>query len=101
MTGRSMPHVEIDGRAATVESLWSTIGTGYGHFTAMQVRDRKARGVDLHLARLEEGSQALFGSGVDGEHIRDLIRHALGDDTRDASLRVYVFAPDLRGDPDR
>lgn len=56
-----MFRIEIDGRAATVEAMWS--GGGFGHFTAMQVRDRKARGVDLHLARLEEGNRALFGVG--------------------------------------
>jgi branched-subunit amino acid aminotransferase/4-amino-4-deoxychorismate lyase len=83
--------IEIDGRAATVESLWSAVGGGYGHFTAMQVRDGKVRGTDLHLARLEAGTRALFGVGLDGERVRELIRHALGSDTRDASVRVHVF----------
>jgi branched-subunit amino acid aminotransferase/4-amino-4-deoxychorismate lyase len=93
MGGHSLLRIEIDGHASTVESLRSVEG-GYGHFTAMQVRDRKVRGWDLHLARLEEGTQALFASGVDGEHVRELIRRALGDDTRDASVRVYVFESD-------
>ena len=57
----------------------------------MQVRDRRARVVDRHLARLEEGTQALFGCGLDGDRVRELIRHALGDDIRDASVRVYVY----------
>jgi branched-subunit amino acid aminotransferase/4-amino-4-deoxychorismate lyase len=94
MDDRSIPRIEIDGRAATVESLWSAVGGGYGHFTAMQVRDRKARGVDLHLVRLDAGTRALFGVGLDAQHVRDLIRHALGDDTRDASVRVHVFGPE-------
>ncbi len=90
MGGRSLPRVEIDGHAGTVGSVRSVEG-GYGHFTAMQVRDRKVRAFDLHLARLEEGSQALFGTGVDGAHVRELIHHALGDDVRDASVRVYIY----------
>ncbi len=83
MVDRSLPRIEIEGHAATVESLWSAVGRGYGHFTAMQVRDRKVRGADLHLARLKEGSLALFGAGLDGERVRELIRHA--------SVRVYVL----------
>jgi branched-subunit amino acid aminotransferase/4-amino-4-deoxychorismate lyase len=67
------------------------VGGGYGHFTAMQVRDRKVRGMDLHLARLDEGSRALFAGGLDGDQVRRLIRHALGEDTRDGSARVFAF----------
>lgn len=91
MVGQSSLRVEIDGQAATVESLWSVEGS-YGHFTAMQVRDRRVRALDLHLARLKEGSHVLFDAGLDGERVRELIQHALGDDARDASVRVYVFA---------
>ena len=57
----------------------------------MQVRDRKVRGMDLHLARLNEGTRALFGVGMEDDRILQRIRHALGEDIRDASLRVYVF----------
>ncbi len=94
-----MPRIEIDGHAATIRSLWSTEERGYGHFTAMQVRDRKVRGWDLHLARLKEGSEALFGADLDGGHVRELIQHALRDDVRDASVRVYVFASDADAAP--
>lgn len=87
----SVPRIEIDGRAPTIESLWSAVGGGYGHFTAMQVRDGMVRGMDLHLARLDEGTRALFGVHLEGPRVRELIQHALGDDTRDASVRVYVF----------
>jgi branched-subunit amino acid aminotransferase/4-amino-4-deoxychorismate lyase len=96
---RTLPRIEIDGRDATVETLWSAVGGDYGHFTAMQVRDRKVRGVDLHLARLNEGSEALFGTGLEGQRVRELIRHALGVDTRDASVRVHVFASVDRAEP--
>jgi branched-subunit amino acid aminotransferase/4-amino-4-deoxychorismate lyase len=99
MGGHPLPRIEIDGRAATVDLLGSTVGGSYGHFTAMQVRDRKARVVDRHLARLEEGSQALFERGLDGDRVRGLIRHALGDDIRDASVRVYVYGSGAGPDP--
>jgi branched-subunit amino acid aminotransferase/4-amino-4-deoxychorismate lyase len=81
--------IEIDGRAASVQELWEAVFT-YGHFTAMQVRDLRVRGIELHLRRLDRATKELFDSGLDGERIRGAIRHALGD-RADASVRVYVF----------
>jgi branched-subunit amino acid aminotransferase/4-amino-4-deoxychorismate lyase len=81
--------VEIDGREVSAESLWST-ASSFGHFTAMQVRGRRTRGLALHLDRLEAANRELFDTGLDGERIRSLIRQALRD-VEDASVRVYVF----------
>jgi branched-subunit amino acid aminotransferase/4-amino-4-deoxychorismate lyase len=85
-----MPRIEIDGRSATAEQLSSVALDSYGHFTAMQVRGRRVRGLDLHLARLDAANKELFGAGLDPARIRDHIRHALGTQTSDASVRVYV-----------
>lgn len=95
MSDPSVIRIEIDGHAATVRSLWLALVGGYGHFTAMQFRDRKVRGMDLHLSRLDEGSRALLGTGLDEDRVRELIRHALGDDIHDASVRVNVFAAEV------
>ncbi|HXC81131.1 MAG TPA: aminotransferase class IV [Trebonia sp.] len=81
--------VEIDGRPATAEQLRASALGGYGHFTAMQVRNGRARGLDLHLARLAAGNRELFDAALDAAAVRDHIRHALGD-SGDASVRVYV-----------
>jgi branched-subunit amino acid aminotransferase/4-amino-4-deoxychorismate lyase len=56
----------------------------------MQVRARRARGLALHLARLEAANRELFEAELDGERVRELIRHALRD-VEDASVRVYAF----------
>ncbi|QES41483.1 class IV aminotransferase [Streptomyces venezuelae] len=85
--------VEVDGRPATAESLLWPALVQTGHFTAMQVRGGRVRGLDLHLARLDAATRELFGDGVDGEHVRGLVRHILRDDITDASVRVYVHAP--------
>ena len=82
-------HIEIDGHLATAEELWST-ASAFGHFTAMQVRARRTRGLALHLRRLEVANRELFEAGLDGERVRELILHALRD-VEDASVRVYVF----------
>jgi branched-subunit amino acid aminotransferase/4-amino-4-deoxychorismate lyase len=83
--------IEIDGVAPTAEQLWQT--AGYGHFTAMQVRGGKTRGLDLHLARLSSSAKELSGTSLDDDAVRRLMRHALASDA-DASLRVYVFHAD-------
>lgn len=89
-----MTHIEIDGVPPAPDQLWATV-SAYGHFTAMQVRNGKTRGLALHLRRLEAANREAFGVGLDGARVRALVRHALGDtkegDTRDASVRVYVF----------
>ncbi len=86
--------IEIDGRPAEGDELWhaAMAVSDYGHFTAMQVRERRTRGLDLHLRRLDEATRELFGTPMDGARIRSYIRHALGDDVQDASVRVYVFS---------
>ena len=88
-------HIEIDGRSATVAQLSATAPAGYGHFTAMQVRNGRVRGLGLHLARLDAANREMFGAGLDTAAVAAYIRHALGEQTRDASVRVYVYeAPD-------
>jgi len=80
--------VEVDGRPADPEVL-AAYGSD-GHFTAMQVRDGRTRGLDFHLARLDGAHRELFGTGLDGGLVRDRIRHALGA-VPDASVRVNAF----------
>ncbi|WP_329037092.1 aminotransferase class IV [Streptomyces sp. NBC_00178] len=93
-TPPATPYAEFDGRPATAEDLRIPAFAGYGHFTAMQVRDRTVRGLDLHLARLDAASRELFGPPLPGDRVRELIGHAL-DSTgiRDASVRVHGFMP--------
>ncbi|MFI9624623.1 aminotransferase class IV [Streptomyces sp. NPDC052042] len=88
------PYAEFDGRPATEADLRIPAFLGYGHFTAMQVRDAKVRGLALHLARLDSANRELFERPLDGERVRALIRHALdGAGVRDASVRVHGFLP--------
>jgi hypothetical protein len=59
----SAPVIEIDGAPADLAALRAVLLGGYGHFTAMQVRDGRTRGLDLHLRRLDAGNRELFGGG--------------------------------------
>ncbi|MFD5199739.1 aminotransferase class IV family protein [Streptomyces sp. NPDC058375] len=88
------PHIEFDGRPATEETLRIPALYAFGHFTALQVRDGRVRGLGLHLARLDAASRELFDLPVDGDRVRELIRHALnGAGRRDASVRVNGYLP--------
>lgn len=92
------PRVEINGQPAGIEQIWELDLSSGGHFTAMQIRDRKTLGLDFHLARLDAATREMFGSGLDGDRVRGCIRHALGPDITDASVRVNVFRPAAGGD---
>jgi branched-subunit amino acid aminotransferase/4-amino-4-deoxychorismate lyase len=91
MSGVQSPRIECDGRPATLEEIWALDLSDRGHFTAMQVRAGRTLGMDFHLARLDAATRELFGVGMDGERVRDDIRHALGSDIADGSVRVNVF----------
>ncbi len=93
MSNPTILRVEIDGRTPSVERLRAVALASYGHFTAMQVRNRRVRGLDLHLKRLDVANREVFGADLDGDRVRDHIRHALGENTPDASVRVYVQQP--------
>jgi branched-subunit amino acid aminotransferase/4-amino-4-deoxychorismate lyase len=84
-----MMTIEIDGEPPGAEEAWATVSS-YGHFTALQVRDGKTRGLARHLRRLESATKETFGVPLDLDRVRALIRHALGT-TKDGSVRVYVF----------
>jgi branched-subunit amino acid aminotransferase/4-amino-4-deoxychorismate lyase len=85
-----LQRIEIDGASATADQLRAVALGGFGHFTAMQVRGGKVRGLRNHMHRLDAANRELFGVGIDEQVVRAHIRHALGDEIGDASVRVYV-----------
>lgn len=91
-----MPLVEIDGQSPSAGQLGEAAIDYYGHFTAMQVRNHRVRGLDLHLARLAAAQLELFGTSLDTDLVRGHIRHALASGSGDGSVRVYVRQPEDR-----
>ncbi|MGE5292567.1 MAG: aminotransferase class IV [Micromonosporaceae bacterium] len=90
---------EIDGHAARADGLRFLALVNYGHFTAMQVRDQAVRGLGRHLGRLDAATRELYGVGLNGDRVRAHIRHALGEDIGDATVRVTIFQPDPAAGP--
>ena len=82
--------IEVNGREAAQAEVSLLEHEGWGHFTAMQVRGGRTRGLDLHLARLEAAHQEVYGRPLGGQEVRNRIRHALGG-RPDASVRVYGY----------
>jgi branched-subunit amino acid aminotransferase/4-amino-4-deoxychorismate lyase len=82
--------IEVNGREADQAAVSLLEHEGWGHFTAMQVRAGRARGLDLHLSRLEAAHHEVYGLALSGPEVRALIRHALGG-RPDASVRVYGY----------
>src|SRR5680860_1645315 len=82
--------VQFNGTAATADQLASVAFVGYAHFTALQVRNRAVRGLDLHLARLRNASEGLFGTHLPDDQMRDYLRLAIQAGPDDASLSCFV-----------
>ena len=82
--------IEVNGGEADQAALTLLEHEGWGHFTAMQVRGGRTRGLDLHLARLEAAHREIYGRALGGAEVRARIRHALGG-RGDASVRVYGY----------
>lgn len=84
------PHLELNGRPPTAEDLVHPALVNYGHFTAMQVRNGAVRGLALHLERLRSAHEELFGTELDTDRVRRLMRRSAGQ-RPDAYLRVTLF----------
>ncbi|MER7009058.1 aminotransferase class IV [Dactylosporangium sp. NPDC000555] len=85
--------VEIDGREPRLEELYHPILANYGHFTAMQVRGGRVRGLEPHLDRLAAATRELFGAELDTGLVRARLAHAIRD-VPDAAVRINVYRPD-------
>lgn len=87
------PHIAyLDGRPATTGDLAPLAFSGHAHFTALQIRDGRVRGLDLHLERLRSASVELFGRALPDDVVRARLRTALQDGPADMSLTATVFS---------
>ncbi len=87
----AIDRIELNGEVADTAALARLAQVNYGHFTSMQVRDGGVSGLDLHLARLDAATRELFGTPLDPDVVRALLRQAIAGDA-DLSLRVTVFS---------
>lgn len=84
----------IDGALATAEQLAHVALVNYGAYTSFRVEGGAARGLDRHLARLQQSAVELFGERLDEAELRVWMRAAVGD--RDAAwVRLGLFSPEI------
>lgn len=81
----------LNGNPATVSDLAPLTFAGYAHFTAMQMRDHAVRGLDLHLERLRQASNHLFGDHLPDKQITAYLRAAVtASGAADASVTCFI-----------
>ena len=73
---------EVNGREAGQAEVSLLEHEGWGHFTAMQVRGGRVRGLGLHLSRLEAAHREVYGllvfdRGWSGERYEKWLRSIL------------------------
>jgi branched-subunit amino acid aminotransferase/4-amino-4-deoxychorismate lyase len=90
MSQSSRPIIHLDGKLPTVSDLEHPALVNYGHFTAMQIRGGRVRGLNNHLTRLREAHAELFGTHLDVDRVRGLMRQAVRLQPN-SYLRVTVF----------
>jgi branched-subunit amino acid aminotransferase/4-amino-4-deoxychorismate lyase len=86
--------LSVDGAPASPDDLTHVALVNYGAYTSFRVEQGGARGLDLHLARLEAEAVELFGEPVGETRLRDLMRAAAAG-RRDCWLRVSLFSPEI------
>lgn len=87
--------IQLNGHDVTTDELSGLALYSYGHFTSMRVEAMSVRGLSMHLARLDNDAQTLFGVNLDLEKVRHLIRSAALRFTGPEIMRVTVFDPNL------
>ena len=84
----------IDGLPAAPDDLAHQALVNYGAYTSFRVENGAARGLDLHLARLNRAAVELFGESPGEAEFRRLVAVAVAG--RDACwLRVSLFSPEI------
>ncbi|MFE5916109.1 aminotransferase class IV [Streptomyces sp. NPDC056468] len=87
----------VNGKPATAADLAPLALYNYGCFTSMVVTTVGVRGLSLHLERLRHDSAALFGTEVDTDTVRALVKQALHTCPTASPIvvRVTLFQRDL------
>ncbi len=87
----------IDGARVAIAEPATLAVVNYGHFTAMQVRGGRVRGLTAHLSRVDGAHRELFGHGLDHAWVQAQWAAALAE-RPDASLRSTYY-DDAAGAP--
>jgi branched-subunit amino acid aminotransferase/4-amino-4-deoxychorismate lyase len=82
--------LQLNGHAVTLTDLPVLGSVQLGHFTSMQVRNKQVLGLKLHLQRLKESSEKLFGCHLPDDKILAYLRSILTSQAA-CSVRISIF----------
>ena len=91
-----MTYIGIDGRTPDARDVEERLSAEVGPFTAMQLRSRRIRGFETHLARLERATRALHSETLDTERVLRFLEIAVSESAGDATIRIEVYAIESR-----
>ncbi|MDR9767898.1 aminotransferase class IV family protein [Shewanella baltica] len=83
---------QLNGHPVNLSELTPLAFAGFAHFTAMQIRNGKIKGLDLHLRRLHRASVEFFGMALPDELVQSYIKKTIGEGHEDLSLTVTIFS---------
>lgn len=83
--------VILNGKPLEQGELANLAFAGFAHFTALQVRQRAIKGWDLHLARLQQASRALFQQTLSDEYLSAALSTAINSGPAAQSLTATLF----------
>ncbi|TQF70330.1 aminotransferase class IV family protein [Pseudoalteromonas luteoviolacea] len=87
------PQTFINGLPIVNSNISSLAFSGFAHFTALQVRNKMVKGLDLHLGRLSKASLELYNHAHTNDMICSFIRAAIDNGPADQSLTVTIYSP--------
>lgn len=82
--------IRVDGLEILDNAISQLALVNYGHFTAMQIRGGRVRGLSLHLDRLQSAHAELYGTIVDPAIVLNRVREAVSE-VPHSYLRVTLF----------
>jgi branched-subunit amino acid aminotransferase/4-amino-4-deoxychorismate lyase len=92
-TGGVTENLELNGEPLELSDQGLLRATTYGHFTSMQLRDGRVRGLGLHLERLDRSSLADLATYT-AAYLTNSIDPALPVASITTATGITTYAPD-------
>lgn len=87
---------ELNGNPIKLGDLKTLSFIIYGHFTSMQVRNRRIKGFDLHLQRLQNSTSNLFNIDLNLNKVRNYLKQVVDKQSKSGfSVRINIFTTNL------
>ncbi|ENS5608069.1 aminotransferase class IV family protein [Vibrio mimicus] len=83
----------LNGQLVPSSEMTNLAFSGFAHFTALQVRNKRIKGLDLHLGRLRIASMKLYGRALSDDLVLSHINLAIKNGPENQSITITIFSP--------